>query len=470
MRTAIPIAILSLPLLASCASLNKAAHVATGLTSHQLCSAAFVSGIDPDEMYRQQIKPALGPASALVRYRVDRARLEATASLAGLARTHAVYRGVLGCLVLHGAKPSTLDISERDEPVKPRLEAIAGPGLVEPTDARLRAALDAAFRERATGPRRWAKAVVILHEGHVVAERYAPGYGINTPITGWSMTKSITNALAGILVRQGRLAMDRPAEVTAWSHSDDPRHAITPDQLLRMTSGLELGNSVAPTPFSGFAVDARAVFAERDKAGFSAASRLRAAPGKTFTYSDASTLILSGLIRDKVGGDTASVYRFAHRELFDVLGMSHAVLEFDALGTPLGATHLWATARDWARFGQLYLDDGIVGGERLLPAGWVEYSARQTPGSELYGYGAGFWTNRGSGPAVSYRRSHGMPADSFYAHGNFGQSLIIVPSARLVIVWLGSAHTPRGDIEAAAQLTSDAIAATSTSGKPPYVE
>ena len=113
-------------------------------------------------------------------------------------------------------------------------------------------------------------------------------------------------------------------------------------------------------------------------------------------YADGKTLPLSRIIRDSdsgsVGGDAASGYAFAHRELFDKLGMEHATLEFDAAGTPVGASRLWATARDWARFGMLYLHNGVVGGERILPAGWVDYFAILTPSSEYARYGAGFWT------------------------------------------------------------------------------
>ena len=120
---------------------------------------------------------------------------------------------------------------------------------------------------------------------------------------------------------------------------------------------------------------------------------------------------------------------------------------------------MWATPRDWARLGLLYLGDGVVGGERILPAGWVDYSARLTPGSDIYGYGAGFWTNRGQGAAATWRVSNGMPADSFMALGNFGQYVVIVPSKRLVIVRLGNSHLPRGDMQMMARLVADVVAA-----------
>jgi len=139
--------------------------------------------------------------------------------------------------------------------------------------------------------------------------------------------------------------------------------------------------------------------------------------------------------------------------------MRHVTLETDATGTPIGASHMWAPARDWARFGLLYLNDGVVGAQRILPSGWADYSARFTPGSEHYGYGAGFWTNRGPNPAGRARIAGGMPADAYMARGSYGQSIVIIPSSRLVIVRMGFAYTPMGDIAALERLVADSVAA-----------
>ena len=170
-------------------------------------------------------------------------------------------------------------------------------------------------------------------------------------------------------------------------------------------------------------------------------------------------MLLARMIRDQVGGDAASVLRFTHRELFDKISMQHVTLEPDGASTPIGSSHMWASARDWARFGQLYLDDGVAGGERVLPEGWADYSARLTPGSETYGYGAGFWTNRGTTGGAAKRIGLGMPPDSFFARGSQGQYIVIVPSARLVIVRLGMAHERYEDIDGVARLVAEAIAA-----------
>lgn len=434
--------------LAGCGALSGAAHVATGLASHQICSAAFVSRIDPQVFRREAVDPDLGPARWLLRTRVDREARSVSASLAGLAPSRAVYRGPSGCLVLHGAPP----------PAPPEPIPAASPRSLPkaPASAALEAALDQAFAEPAR-PWRRTKAVVILHNGQIVGERYSPGYGPDTAITGWSATKSVTNALVGVLVQQGKLSVDGPTPVAAWR--GDSRRAISLDNLLRMTSGLAVGDSLNASLKSAFDPSARMLFAERDMAGFAQARPLAAAPGTSWTYADASPTLTSRIIRDQAGGTEAAMLAFARRELFDRIGMEHATLELDATGTPLGATHMWASARDWARLGQLYLDDGVMDGARILPPGWADYSARPTPGAEPVGYGAGFWTNRDPGPGARRRIALGMPADAYFARGHHGQYVVIVPSARLVVVRLGITPAPGNDIEGVARLVAEAIAA-----------
>ncbi len=278
---------------------------------------------------------------------------------------------------------------------------------------------------------RGTKAVVVVHDGHVVAERYARGYGLDTPMLSWSMNKSVVNALVGILVRQGRLAVGAPAPVPAWRDPSDPRHAITVEQLMRMTSGLALDETN-----SGFDPASRMLFTEPDMAGFAQSAALAAPPGTRYHYSSPSTLILSRVIRDAVGGRAEDVRRFAERELFAPLGMRGVTLEFDATGTQVGSTYMYATARDWARFGLLYANDGVANGRRILPEGWVAYSASPTPGSRD-GYAAGFFTNRGESEFGRLRVRGGMPADSFFASGTQGQRIVVAPVRRLVVVRLG---------------------------------
>jgi CubicO group peptidase (beta-lactamase class C family) len=278
----------------------------------------------------------------------------------------------------------------------------------------------------------WLKAVVVMRDGKVVAERYAAGYGPDTRVLGWSVTKSVINALTGILVREGRLTLEQPAPVGEWSNPTDPRHTITVDQLLRMRSGLDIAEKHGP-----FDPASRMLFLEYDMGAFAAHARLRAPPGTTFSYSSGNYLVLSRIIREAVGGNVRSVLEFARSELFEPLGMQSTTFDFDATGTPIGSTYMYATARDWARFGTLYLDDGIVNGKHILPLGWVRYSTASLPDS---GYGAGFEFSS------KHNSELGVPPDTFFAEGFLGQELAIIPSERLVVARFGVIDDNWGDL------------------------
>ena len=449
--------------LVSCEGPARVAGVPVHFASHQLCSATFVGGLDPTEFYNEAIKPKLGPIGALLGYEIDRERQEVRAHLAGLLHSRAVHDGPFGCRVLHPGREARFFQSEANDhaPLAVSPSAIAGPGMVAPANDKLSEALDHAFAESASGPRRFTKAVVVLHRGRVVAERYAPGVTPATLLIGWSMTKSVTNALLGILVRKGKLDMHRPAAIAEWSAPSDPRRAITADQLLRMVSGIGCGQSLKTGFTTLFDADTQMEFDMADQSAFAANARLRATPGTEWRYTNCNFILLSRMIRDAAGGDATSSRKFIARELFAPLGFEHATLEYDSAGVPLGTIHLWASARDWARFGLLYLRDGVTeSGQRLLPEGWVDYSAELTPlSADEYGYGAGFWTQRGDSAAARARIAAGFPADSFMAIGSQGQYTIIIPSHDLVIVKLGWAYTPHDDHIAVERLVRETIAA-----------
>jgi CubicO group peptidase (beta-lactamase class C family) len=435
--------------------------VATGFIANVLCSETFVSGLDPEPNLRETIAamPGAGLLGWAMDVRVDRARRDVSVSLLGLGRSHAVYRGALGCYLDHGDAVTDLAAPPAETPRTPLLPDIAGAEIVAPQSPALAAALDRAFAEPDAPPFRHTRAVVIVKDGRIVAERYADGIGIDTPLLGFSATKSVISALTGILVRQGKLALDKPAPVAAWQRSDDLRHAITVDQLLRHTSGLALGSSLQASPGAAFEPVNRMKFMETDMAAFAQAAELETPPGSTWNYHDGNYLILSKLIRDAAGGTAADVLRFARSELFGPLGMRHVTLEFDGAGTPEGSSQMLAPARDWARFGMLYLDDGVVGGTRILPEGWVTYSAAPTPNA-FVGYGAGFWTNLGDSMGAHYRIEHGWPRDAFLAKGSIGQYVIVIPSRHLVIVRLGRTVNWPLNADGVSQLVGDVVAAT----------
>jgi CubicO group peptidase (beta-lactamase class C family) len=240
------------------------------------------------------------------------------------------------------------------------------------------------------------------------------------------------SALVGILVRDGKLDVDAPAPVAAWSDAKDPRHAIRVDDLLRMTSGLALTETGSDS--NGTDVNARILYLERDAAAAAANAPLLAPPGARWEYATGNTEILSRIVRDAAGGHGADFLAFARRELFFPLGMHSVTFETDATGTPYGGSFMFATPRDWARFGVLYAEDGVIEGRRILPAGWVRYSSSRTKDSP---YAAGFWLGK-----KEWRTQWSVPDDLIVATGILGQRLVVIPSERLVIARMGASLAP----------------------------
>jgi CubicO group peptidase (beta-lactamase class C family) len=432
---------------------TRAIRVGTAVVSHTLCSGAFVSGLDPDQLYAEALKPNPGQKllAKRLRYEVDRKNRQVLVTWAGMFQSRAVYREGFGCTLTEDSSPENVAASASANSEMKNFTPPLSPLAIDPPSPKLEAALDRAFAEPSKPPFRRVKAIVILHNGKIVAERYAPGYTAAIPMLGYSVAKSVTNALIGILVRQGKVSVEQRAPVLTWSDPHDPRNPITINQLLRMTSGLALEESD-----SGFDPVSRMLFLEPDMAGFAERARLQAPPGTKWEYTSGNALILSRIIRDAVGGHAQDVVDFAQRELFGPLGITTATMEFDATGTPVGSTYTFAPARDWARFGELYRNDGVVNGKRILPEGWVNYSAAPTLDSY---YAAGFWTNRGAHGEAKDRIEAGMPEDAFYASGNLGQRIVIIPSQGLVIVRLGLTLSPNFDIRGLLQLIADTTSA-----------
>ncbi|WFU40987.1 serine hydrolase [Bradyrhizobium sp. CB82] len=439
--------------------------VATGFIAEVLCSETFVSGLDPRRTFTETTDAM--PGSSLITwamdYQVNRTRKDVTVTLFGLGRSHAVYREGLGCTLEHGEGIADVAVPA-DDRQPALLPEIAGPSTVAPQSAQLAAALDRAFAEPEQPPYRRTRAVIVMKEGRIIAEHYADGVGPQTPLLGFSMTKSVISALVGVLVRQGKLTLDAPAPVAAWQDPDDPRHAITVDQLLRHTAGLALASSLQASLGSAFEPVNRMKFAEHDMAAYAERTPLETAPGAVWNYHDGNSIILAHIIRNAVGGNPSDVLRLAHRELFAPLGMRHVTLQLDGAGTVEGSSEMLASARDWARFGQLYLNDGMAGGRRILPEGWVGYSASATPNAWV-GIGAGFWTNQGDSFGANFRIDHGWPRDAFFAKGTIGQYAIVIPSERLVIVRLGRSPNWPPEVDGVFDLVRDVVAATHDKSK-----
>ena len=414
----------------------RLAAIGTAYVAKIVCSGAFVSGRDPAAILRSDIAV---DDLALLRYadiEVDGRTREVRASVLALASRKAVYREGLGCaLVYPGAEPPATRAPEQAASGSIN-DSFDGAKAGLPADLhRLNAVVDEAFAEPDPAKLRRTRAVVVLYKSQIAAERYADGFTKDTPLLGRSMTKSVANALVGILVREGKLRLDEAVVLPEWRAPGDPRARITWDHLLRMTSGLEFeedySDPLADVTFMLLGVPSAAAFA--------AAKRLESQPGTRWSYSSGTTNILAYALRQIVG--EAGYAQFPRRSLFDRLGMGRAVMETDASGNFVASSFMYATARDWARFGQLYLNDGVWAGERILPEGWVAYSRTPAPHAPDGRFGAHFWLRIPEGYSCA-SKDEPLPSDAFHAVGHEGQLLTIVPSRSLVVVRLGLARYP----------------------------
>jgi CubicO group peptidase (beta-lactamase class C family) len=372
-----------------------------------------------------------------------------TARLLGFAKRKAIYRQGLGCTLVIGS--SEEEIRSQANPLGgicrpmgpnqpwPVGELVLMEKLPPEVDvSRLRKAIDAAFSEPDPDRPRRTRAIVVVYKDRIIAERYVEGFSHETSLIGWSMTKSVINALTGILVREGKLAIHDQALLPEWRKPGDPRSDISLDQLLRMTSGLEFvedyENPLKDVVFM--------LFGTGDMGAYAANKPLEAKPDKRWHYSSGNTNIIARIIRNAIGGTDADYFAFPRRALFDRIGMHSAIIEPDARGTIVGSSFMYATARDWARFGLLYLQDGVWEGERILPEGWVDYSVTPTSQSPEGQYGVHFWLQvpsafkSGASPPLS------LPPDMYTAAGHEGQFVTVIPSRRLVVVRLGLSRLP----------------------------
>jgi CubicO group peptidase (beta-lactamase class C family) len=419
--------------------LKQVAPFASGFAAHTFCSNLFIAKRQFEDIEQFDLPTE---QQLLTRSRVDGNTVTTDFGIWPINYTSvSVYRPGLGCGQLAGGNLKDLEgpaSIERVLPGRPS-NALAWPELntTGVNTKRLNDVLDRAFSDTATSyeDRKNTRAVVIFHRDQLIAERYAEGFDSTTPQNSWSMTKSATSALIGILVRDGRLNLEDPAPIREWQNPDDTRRQVTTEDLLFMVSGLEFNEGYENDPISDVN---RMLMNSRDLASFAASFPVTAEPGTRWAYQTASSVLLGRVIRETLTDDDA-YYHFAQQELFQRLGARHSHYQADGAGSYVGGAFLYATPRDWARFGLLYLNDGVFAGLRILPEGWVAYSTTPTPASlEARAYGAQFWLNTRGGnqwmPAV--------PADAYAARGHYGQTVIIIPSRALVVVRMGQTFNP----------------------------
>lgn len=396
-----------------------------------------------EQVEREWLRLPLG-LERLVRVRVDAEGRSVEATAFGIYRSEARWRPGLGA-TRTGPDPPRWPQPVPLPPLDPELpwpRGSAGP--TAPVAPALAQAVELAF-----APGLETHALLVARDGALLVERYSPGIGPDTPLLGWSMTKTLLAALLGRAMELELLpGPERGAPVPEWRGDD--RGRITLEQLLRMTSGLEFWSDYS-YPWSD---SIQMLFVHRDLAGFTASKPLVHEPGRVWSYSDGTSNLLARIVGEAVGGDLAARTEFLREEFLAPLRMTGTVLPVDPAGHWVGSSFALAPARDWARLGQLLLDDGRAGDQRLLPEGWVEFLASRTPQSPHGCFGAHLWRyDRESG-----RTELGLPTPpellgALYASGHGGQFVLVHPDRRVVVVRLGAppveGRFPREEIAAA---------------------
>ena len=421
---------LLLAIVGGCVYLNRLLPIITGYAAKNLASAVFVSGREAKDVEEIDLN------FSLIRYTSNTADYEnkTVTSRFLWSKSTAAYREGYGVTLLRGITAEELREQRFPKGVlsegQGKQDSIAQLSLGDSALAERLAPIAKAFvDERAYKGHPFA--FVVLHRGGVVAECYDKGIGRDTKLLSWSMAKSFANALIGLMVKDSLLDIHAPMDIPEWQ--GDGRKAITLHDLMQMQSGLEWNEDY------GARSDVNIMLhCERDMGLYALSKPLEHKPGTYWQYSSGTTNIVMRYLRSRFPSEEAFI-GYMRSRLFDPLGIVRPVFEQDLSGTFVGSSYLYATARDFARFGQLYLDDGCVDSERILPKGWVDYTRRPAAASGEH-YGAFFWLNgNGKFPDV--------PKDMFYCDGHDGQDIFIFPSHELVVVVLGFSPKPDNVID-----------------------
>ena len=408
----------------------------SGYGSKNLCSSVYLQHRNPADVIREDLSNF--PLS-LGTFTINEKDSSVTGSVWGIAKRKTIYRKGIGCTIIN-------DISEEDVrrqqislpsaptinsdsipwPYGDKLPIVSAPNI---NKEQLQKVVDNALNEtKANGESTFTRAVLVVYDGNIIAEKYAPGFDKNTVMLGWSISKSLTAAMIGILVKENKLSIDMPAPVAAWVNTK--KQKITISNLLQQTTGLDFVEN-----YSWPSNVTKMLFSKGDMAAYTASLPLKYEPGTVFNYSSGNSNILSSCIRQIVGEKDYPA--FPYKQLFYKINAYSFLLEPDASGTYIGSSYSYATARDFARFGLLYYNNGIWNGEQILPPNWVKESIQPVPADKRKHYGYQFWLNGYDEKVTSKRWYPDLPADLFFADGYGGQDIYIIPSQKLVVVRLG---------------------------------
>ncbi|MEM9361506.1 MAG: serine hydrolase [Bacteroidota bacterium] len=405
-------------------------NIISGYASKYMASATYVAERDSLSIVDNDLKM---PLVELAKVSLNANSSTASASVYGLMNRKAINRKGLGSVLVDSDYNNSQSFLQPNRSLK-KIDLPYPFGHLPPKDTVLPEvnydALNEAIALAFSNPEvQKTRTVAVLYKGHLIAERYIEGFNKDTRVLGWSMTKSLLATCYGILERQGKLEMEWPAPVAEWK--DDQRSQITLNHLLRMQSGLEWEED-----YSKISDVTRMLFLEDDMTIAQKEKELIAQPTEIWNYSSGTTNLLSGILRQQFRNQQ-DYLDFPYTELFDRIGMHSMIMEADVKGNYVGSSYAWATTRDWARFGQLYLNKGVWNGNTIFDASWVDYITEVTEDSEGQ-YGAHFWLNAGGiYPDV--------PKDLFSANGFQGQHVFVIPSKELVVVRTGLAERPDFD-------------------------
>lgn len=394
--------------------------VAAGIGAKLLCSAEYVMGQSRDQAFVDlvQYSPILNELT--IHY--DDENEAVRTSLFGLAETTANYIPGLGCAVDYDGYAARRQLQIRQTtagnapwPAGNRVTTIDA-DLQALTESILLADNDAGLNTRA---------LLVVHDGEIVAEAYGQGATAQTPLLGWSMAKSLVAIMLGNLEMRGLIDLSGKPEFTEWQQ--DARGEISIEHLLTMTDGLAFSEEYNPGD------DATAMlFTEPSMSDYVLAAAAANTPGTVFNYSSGTANLLARLHHDTLG-DTQTAYDDFMENIFTPMAFQHAVFEMDASGVFAGSSYFYASARDWARMGQLMLNEGVINGQRLVSEDWVERATSPNGSGNDRAYGYQWWLNRGNAEL----RYPDLPADAYFANGNRQQRVMVLPSEQLVIVRLG---------------------------------
>lgn len=401
-------------------------NIISGYASKYVATSVYYSGHSLEHINTHDNNI---PLIKLASSSVDQNNQTASADVYGLINRTAVYREGIGSLLVQE------EASEIDELLVPNriLNTSTLPyphGQGDPIDTlllnvnykALNKAVASAFEHNEVQKTR---SVLVLYKGYLITERYADSYTKDTPILGWSMTKSIIATLYGILQYRGELSVNDPLGFDSWEN--DKRAQLTINHMLRMQSGLEWDED-----YSGISDVTKMLFLSKDMADVQIQKPLIAEPTEIWNYSSGTSNLLSKKLKDYFDSDQAYI-DFLYTDFADKIGMNSLLVEQDGSGTYVSSSYGWASTRDWGKFGQLYLQNGIWNNKSLFDQSWVDYISTPTEHSNGE-YGAHFWLNAGG-------LYPNVPKDLFSSNGHDGQYVYIIPSEDLVVVRTGLSET-----------------------------